>query len=38
MDMNFLTIIAFLGVLVMAVVASKYKGSSDDGNDDDEVE
>jgi hypothetical protein len=38
MDMDFLTIIAFLGVLVMAVVANKYKGSGDEGNDDDEVE
>ena len=34
MDMDFLTMIAFLGVIVMAVIASKYKGPNDEGNDD----
>jgi hypothetical protein len=35
MDMDFLTMIAFLGVIVMGVIASKHKKSNDNGNDDD---
>lgn len=34
MDMDFLTMVAFLGVIVMGVIASKHKGSSDNGNED----
>ena len=37
MDSDILTVIAFLGVIVMAIVASKHKESNDDGNDDEEV-
>lgn len=35
MDMNFLTILAFLGVIVMAVISKKHKLDNDGGNDDD---